>query len=130
MREILADVQYQILRIINTLLKRISKTTDFQVRGELHLTITRIINFCHESGFEYRANASLPNDKIDIQEDLFDSFKGSSIGLEFYEEFWELQKYFMDLHLLNKHEGRDTATPGKEDPKLTTLRLKRIEITL
>lgn len=33
MREILADVQYQLLRIINTLLKRISKTTDFHVRG-------------------------------------------------------------------------------------------------
>ena len=33
MKEVLADVQYQLLRIINTLLKRISKTTDFQVRG-------------------------------------------------------------------------------------------------
>lgn len=64
MREILSDVQYQILRIINTLLKRISKTTDFQVRGELHLTITRIMNLCHESGFDYRVNTSLPNDKI------------------------------------------------------------------
>lgn len=39
MKDVLTDIAHHLLRIINTLLKRISKTTDFQVRGELHLTI-------------------------------------------------------------------------------------------
>jgi hypothetical protein len=33
MRDVLTDIAHPLLRIINTLLKRISKTTDFQVRG-------------------------------------------------------------------------------------------------
>ena len=40
-------VSFNLLRIINTLLKRISRSTDFHLRGELHLTITSIISFCH-----------------------------------------------------------------------------------
>ena len=64
MRDVLTDIAHPLLRIINTLLKRISKTTDFQVRGELHLTITRIINLCHESGFDYRPGTVHTNNKI------------------------------------------------------------------
>lgn len=33
MREVVTDISHHLLRVINTLLKRISKTTDFQVRG-------------------------------------------------------------------------------------------------
>lgn len=33
MREFMADISHHLLRIVNTLLKRISKTTDYQVRG-------------------------------------------------------------------------------------------------
>lgn len=33
MKDVLTDIVHHLLRIINTLLKRISKTTDFQVRG-------------------------------------------------------------------------------------------------
>ena len=71
-RDIIVDVQYQMLRVINTLLKRISKTTDYYVRGSLHLTITKIIAFLHQSGFQYRVNTSNngnknEENKIEIQ---------------------------------------------------------------
>jgi hypothetical protein len=47
--------QYKLLRIINHLLKRISKTEDYHIRGQLHLTLTRFLPICHDSGFHYRA---------------------------------------------------------------------------
>ena len=50
--------EYKLLRIINTLLKRISKTEDFHVRGELQMSLTKILTLCHDSGFHNRA--SLP----------------------------------------------------------------------
>lgn len=46
--------------------------------------------------------------------------------MEFYEDFWELQRYFMDLGELGKQDKRDAGTPGKEDAKLISFRLKRI----
>lgn len=113
MKDVLTDIAHHLLRIINTLLKRISKTTDFQVRGELHLTITRIINLCHESGFDYRPGTVHTNTKIQIQEGLLESFKQSNISIEFYDDFWELQRYFMDIHELTKQEGKEDATPNK-----------------
>jgi hypothetical protein len=70
------------------------------VRGELHLTITRIINFCHESGFEYRQESGNVNqsEKFQIEDKFLENFsEKENINIEFYENFWELQKYFMDL---------------------------------
>lgn len=42
------------LRIINHLLKRISKTEDYLIRGQLQFTLTKILSICHDSGFHYR----------------------------------------------------------------------------
>ena len=47
--------EYKLLRIINTLLKRISKTEDFHMRGELQMSLTKILTLCHDSGFHTRA---------------------------------------------------------------------------
>ena len=42
------------LRIVNHLLKRISKTEDYLIRGQLQFTLTKILPICHDSGFHYR----------------------------------------------------------------------------
>lgn len=47
--------QFKLLRIINHLLRRISKTEDYRIRGQLHFTLTRFLPLCHDSGFHYRA---------------------------------------------------------------------------
>lgn len=47
--------QSKLLRIINLLLRRISKTEDYRIRGQLHFTLTRFLPLCHDSGFHYRA---------------------------------------------------------------------------
>jgi hypothetical protein len=46
--------QNRLLRVINYLLKRISKTEDYLTRGQLHFTLTKILSICHDSGFHYR----------------------------------------------------------------------------
>ena len=46
--------QNRMLKIINHLLKRISKTEDYLIRGQLQFTLTKIMPICHDSGFHYR----------------------------------------------------------------------------
>lgn len=60
------SAEHHLLRIINTLLKRISKTTDFHIRGELHLTITKILSFGHESGFVYQPQLAQNQENVTI----------------------------------------------------------------
>lgn len=47
--------QRRFLKIINHLLKRVSKTQDYHIRGKLHLALTQILPLCHESGFQKRS---------------------------------------------------------------------------
>lgn len=49
--------ELKLLRVINVLLKTVSKTEDYHLRGQLHLTLTRFLPFCHDSGFHFRAQA-------------------------------------------------------------------------
>ena len=46
------------MRVINVLLKTVSKTEDYQLRGQLHLTLAGFLPFCHDSGFHFRAQPS------------------------------------------------------------------------
>jgi hypothetical protein len=116
--------QSKLLRIINHLLRRISKTEDYRIRGQLHFTLTRFLPLCHDSGFHYRAVPAKASEweRVNLnEEELRD---GLSVGItyEFYEEFWEMQKYFMDLGELVVGEG--TAAT------LLSGRLKKLEVTL
>jgi len=47
--------QLKLLRVINLLLKRVSKTSDYHLRGQLHLALTKFLPICHDSGFHFRA---------------------------------------------------------------------------
>lgn len=48
--------------MINLLLKRVSKTEDYHLRGQLHLALTRFLPFCHDSGFHFRAAPAKANE--------------------------------------------------------------------
>lgn len=65
--------QNKLLRMINNLIKRISKTEDYRIRGELHFTLTRFLPFCHDSGFHYRSVPAKASDweKVNVAEESF-----------------------------------------------------------
>lgn len=49
------------------------------------------------------------------------------ITYEFYEEFWEMQKYFMDLSELQASDANPAVTPNKAGSESTLTRnLKKI----
>lgn len=107
--------QFKLLRIINHLLRRISKTEDYRIRGQLHFTLTRFLPLCHDSGFHYRAVPAKASEweRINLnEEDLKD---GLSLGItyEFYEEFWEMQRFFMDLGELVATGSAPSPSPAK-----------------
>ena len=54
--------QVKLLRVINVLLKTVSKTEDYHLRGQLHLTLTRFLPLCHDSGFHFRAQNAKASD--------------------------------------------------------------------
>lgn len=54
--------QVRLLRVINVLLKTVSKTEDYYLRGQLHLALTRLLPFCDDSGFHFRAPPSKASD--------------------------------------------------------------------
>lgn len=83
----LEDVEtYKLLRIINTLLKRISKTEDFHIRGQLQMTITKILPLCHDSGFRYRPFPHKIDDEKN-EDELLAIFRDEHtvISTQFYE---------------------------------------------
>lgn len=61
----------KLLRIINTLLKRISKTEDFHIRGELQMSLTKILSLCHDSGFHSRSSVAKTEDINEDKTSLF-----------------------------------------------------------
>lgn len=121
------------LRIINHLLKRISKTEDYRIRGQLHFTLTRFLPFAHDSGFHYRSIPAKASEweKINLNEEEMKDDMAHEITYEFYEEFWDMQKYFMDLGELQASEATIALTPNKSGSEsVLTKNLKKIEATL
>lgn len=62
----------KMLRIINHLLKRVSKTEDYQIRGELHVALTKILTVCHDSGFHYRFQPTKTTPILKHDDELID----------------------------------------------------------
>ena len=96
------------LRIINNLLKRVSKTEDFLIRGELQVALTKILTICHDSGFHYRFQPMKITPILKENDEKFDEeFKNrESINEKYFENFWELQRFFGDPNEL-AYEGED-----------------------
>lgn len=49
--------QNMLLRMINTMLKRISKAQDIEFRGRLHIALCKMLKLCHESGLKGKSCA-------------------------------------------------------------------------
>lgn len=122
--------QVKLLRIINLLLKRISKTEDYHIRGQLHFTLTRFLPINHDSGFHNRSHPAHASDwdKAAPTEEDRDSMSDelSEVTFEFYQEFWEMQRYFVEVGELTTRKGDKAASPEQ----LVTQRLRKIELAL
>ena len=59
--------ELKLLRVINALLKTVSKTEDYHLRGRLHLALTRFLPFCHDSGFHFRAQPAKASEYESIE---------------------------------------------------------------
>ena len=49
--------QNTLLRMTNTMLKRISKAQDIEFRGRLHIALCKMLKLCHESGLRNKSAA-------------------------------------------------------------------------
>ena len=87
--------QLKLQRVINVLLKTLSKTEDYQLRGQLHLALSRFLPFCHDSGFNFRAPTVKASEWESIDSVEEDQALMHGISFEFYEQFWELQKWLI-----------------------------------
>jgi THO complex subunit 1 len=52
-----ANDQNTLLRITNTMLKRISKAQDIEFRGRLYIALSKMLKLCHESGLKNKSAA-------------------------------------------------------------------------
>lgn len=84
--------QNTLLRMINTMLKRISKAQDIEFRGRLHIALCKMLKLCHESGLRNKTSAGSSMLMLDEEE----RFSLSTVTYKFYQQFWALQKYFND----------------------------------
>jgi len=87
-----ASDQNTLLRMTNTMLKRISKAQDIEFRGRLHIALSKMLKLCHESGLRNKTSAGSSMLMLDEEE----RFSLSTVTYKFYQQFWALQKYFND----------------------------------
>ena len=78
------------------LLKTVSKTEDYQLRGQLHLALSRFLPFCHDSGFHFHAQPAKASEYESIEDVKEDESLIHGVNFEFYEQFWSLQKWLIE----------------------------------
>ncbi|CAD8062524.1 unnamed protein product [Paramecium sonneborni] len=86
--------KYVLLRICNSMLKRLSTTQDTFLRGQVQIFLTQIFSTIHPS---------LRKKPINIRDRGFDeeSVKvNASLPYSFYKNFWTLQKYLNNSELI------------------------------
>jgi hypothetical protein len=88
--------ELKLMRVINVLLKTVSKTEDYLLRGQLHLALTRFLPFNHDSGFHFRAQPSKASDFESIDTVEGDESLTNGLTYEFYQQFWELQQWLIE----------------------------------
>jgi len=123
--------QNTLLRMTNSMLKRISKAQDIEFRGRLHIALCKMLKLCHESGLR---NKSAAASVLLLDEE--EKFPLSVVTYKFYQRFWALQKYFNDPAELHSEavgaaiQPSDEQTPGGNDLRPCTTKLRCIESIL
>lgn len=121
--------QNTLLRMTNTMLKRISKAQDIEFRGRLHIALCKMLKLCHESGLR---NRSVAGNNLLLDEE--EKFTLTTVTHKFYQQFWALQKYFNDPAELFVEatdpimQSSDEVAAGVERP--STLKLRCIDSIL
>ncbi|CAD8168103.1 unnamed protein product [Paramecium pentaurelia] len=90
--------KYVLLRICNSMLKRLSTTHDTFLRGQVQIFLTQIFSTIHPS---------LRKKPINIRDRGFDeeSVKvNASLPYSFYKNFWTLQKYLNNSELIFRNK--------------------------
>ena len=64
------------------------------------MSLTKILTLCHDSGFHYRATVANTEELNEDKNSFFEDYKDPVFTLQFFQEFWELQRYFMNPLLL------------------------------
>lgn len=89
--------QNTLLRITNSMLKRISKAQDVEFRGRLHIALSKVLRLCHESGVKGKGMASGSDVQVDTEWE-----SGGVVTYRMYQRFWGVQKYFSEPALLSE----------------------------
>ena len=79
--------KYTLLKISNSILKRLSRTQDVDIRGSIHIFLTRILSICHKSGINKKSNERDFSFNESIDEDIAIS---SEVPYTLYKSFWSL----------------------------------------
>ncbi|EGR27045.1 Tho complex protein, putative [Ichthyophthirius multifiliis] len=113
------------LKICNGVFKKLSKTQDIQLRGKVHIFLSKILPLCHASGLKSKIcteiSTQIENEKeallqmennMDIEEQ-----KGNFpfLNYSFYSKFWSLQKYLQNPLNLSKSNNGEMEIEGIND---------------
>lgn len=115
--------QNSLLRITNSMLKRVSKAQDIEFRGRMHIALSKMLKLCHESGLK---NKGISASSVQIDKD--DEGR-SKVSYRFYQKFWGLQKYFTDPSELNQESTDANIEESQNDvsSKGCLVKLKAID---
>ena len=82
--------KYTLLKISNAILKRLSRTHELEMRGKIHIFLTKLLPICHRSGTQKKTAER----EFSFKESHDDSnHQKNDIPFTLYKNFWSLQKY-------------------------------------
>ncbi|EAR94175.2 THO complex subunit 1 transcription elongation factor (macronuclear) [Tetrahymena thermophila SB210] len=108
------------LKICNVIFKKLTRTYDTRLRGELHIFLSKILPICHASGLKSKIcteitaqlenesdiakNQNIQGNQMEIEEDKSQPDNITYSNKDFYKKFWTLQKYFQNPFCLSTND--------------------------
>ncbi|KAL4441621.1 hypothetical protein ABPG74_021553 [Tetrahymena malaccensis] len=109
------------LKICNVIFKKLTRTYDTRLRGELHIFLSKILPICHASGLKSKIcteitallenesdvakNQNIQGNQMEIEEEKSQADNNVTYSnKDFYKKFWTLQKYFQNPFCLSTND--------------------------
>ncbi|KAL4493112.1 hypothetical protein ABPG72_003197 [Tetrahymena utriculariae] len=108
------------LKICNVIFKKLTRTYDTRLRGELHIFLSKILPICHASGLKSKIcteitallenesdiakNQNIQGNQMEIEEEKSQADNITYSNKDFYKKFWTLQKYFQNPFCLSTND--------------------------
>ena len=101
-QKIIDEKKYKILKITNTVMKRLSPSLDTKLRGEIQMLLSEIFPISDKSGVNLKGHYNMNNSASwnEIENDII-SNKSNIIDVKFYKQFWILHKYLTNPFLVS-----------------------------